>query len=76
MCCLSTVNTGDEFSGIHFHRDFMYVFLFCAALGLHCCTQAFSACSEQRLLSMAVCGLLTVLAFPVAEPGLLACKFQ
>ena len=29
-----------------------------AALGLRCCTQAFSSCSELGLLFVAVCGLL------------------
>ena len=32
------------------------------ALGLHCCAQALSSCGE--------CGLLTEVAFPVAEHGL------
>ena len=30
-----------------------------AALGLRCCAQAFSSCCEQRLLFVAVRGLLT-----------------
>ena len=33
-----------------------------AALGLCCCTQAFSSCGEQRLLFVAVHGLLTAVA--------------
>ena len=32
----------------------VYVFTFLAALGFHCCTQAFSSCGEQRLLFVAV----------------------
>ena len=33
-----------------------------AALGLHCCTWAFSSCGEWGLLFVAVHGLLTVMA--------------
>ena len=48
----------------------MHVFLFCfvlfylflAALGLCCCTQALSSCSEWGLLSIVVRGLLTAVA--------------
>ena len=45
----------------------LFLFLFLAALGLHCCALAFSSCSEQGLLFFAVRGLLIVLAFLVAE---------
>ena len=41
-----------------------------AALGLRCCVQAFSSCSEGELLFIAVRGLLIVVASPVAEHGL------
>ena len=44
--------------------------LFWAALGLHCCTQAFSSCSEWGLLFVAVHGLLIAVASLVAEHGL------
>ena len=37
-------------------------YLFLAALGLRCCAQAFSSCSEWGLLFIAVCGLLIVVA--------------
>ena len=43
---------------------------FFAALGLRCCTRAFSSCSEQGLLFIAVHGLLIVVASHVAEQGL------
>ena len=47
-----------------------YLFLFCvAALGLLCCTQAFSSCGEQGLLFVAVCRLLIAVASLVAEHG-------
>ena len=50
---------------------FMYVcmYLFMAALGLPCCVRAFSSCSEQGLLFVAVCGLLIVVTSLVAEHG-------
>ena len=36
------------------------VHLFMAALGLHCCTQAFSSCSSWGLLCIAVCAPLSM----------------
>ena len=44
--------------------------LFLAALGLRCCTQAFSSCSERGLLFVVVRGLLIVVASLVVEHGL------
>ena len=41
-----------------------------AALGLLCCTWAFSSCSERRLLFVVVRGLLIAVASLVAEHGL------
>ena len=49
-------------------KKIIYVFL--AALGLHCCVRAFSSCGEQGLLFIAVCGLLIAAASLVAEHGL------
>ena len=46
------------------------IYLFFAALGLQCCMQAFSSCSEQGLLFVAVHGLLTAVSSLVAEHGL------
>ena len=40
------------------------------ALGLCCCPQAFSSCGVQRLLSIAVRGLLIAMVSLVAEHGL------
>ena len=40
-----------------------------AALGLHCCMQAFVSCGEWGRLSPVVHGLLTVAASLVAEGG-------
>ena len=52
------------------HIDFLKIYLFLAALGLHCCTRAFSSCSEQGLLFIAVRGLLIAVASLVVEHGL------
>ena len=46
------------------------MYLFLAALGLCCCTQAFSSCGERGLLFTVVRGLLIVVASLVAEHGL------
>ena len=50
---------------LFFFNKFIYLFL--AALGLHCCAQAFSSCSERGLLFVVVCRLLTAVASLVAE---------
>ena len=52
---------------------FFYLFiylLFLAALGLCCCVQAFSSCSEWELVFIVVCRLLTAVASLVVEHGL------
>ena len=46
---------------------YLFIYLFMAALGLRCCTQAFSNCSEWGLLFIAVRGLLIAVASLVAE---------
>ena len=38
------------------------VYLFLAALGLHCCTQAFSSCGKWGLVFIVVCRFLTAVA--------------
>ena len=51
-----------------FKNKFIYLFvylsiyLFLATFGLRCCAQAFSSCSEQGLLFLAVCRFLIVVA--------------
>ena len=47
-----------------------YFYFLLAALGLRCCTWAFSSCGERGLLFIAVCGLLIAVASLVAEHGL------
>ena len=46
---------------------FLIFYLFLAALGLRCCARAFSSCSEQGLIFVAVHGLLIAVASLVAE---------
>ena len=53
-----------------FFKLIYLIYLFLAALGLHCCARAFSSCSEQGLLFVAVQGLLIAVASLVAEHGL------
>ena len=47
-----------------------FIYLFLAALGLRCCARAFSSCSEQGLLFIAVHRLLIAVASLVEEHGL------
>ena len=49
---------------------FFCFFVFLAALGLHCCAQAFPNCSKPGLLYVAARGLLIVVASLVVEHGL------
>ena len=57
---------------VPFFLLFIYLFclLFLAALGLRCCTQAFSSCGEPGQLFIAVRGLLIAVASLVTEHGL------
>ena len=41
---------------------FFLIYLFLAALGLHCCARAFSSCGERGLLFTVVRGLLIAVA--------------
>ena len=46
------------------------IYLFLAALGLHCHARDFSSCGERGLLFIAVCGLLIAVASLAVEHGL------
>ena len=59
-----------------FFFKLIYLFLFLAVLGLRCCAQAFSSCSERGLLFIVVCGLLIFVASLVGEHGLQAHGLQ
>ena len=46
---------------------YLFIYLFLAALGLRCCTRAFSSCAERGLFIVAVCGLLIAVASLAVE---------
>ena len=48
-------------------KNYLFIYLFLAELGLCCWAQAFSSCGEQGLLFIAVRGLLIAVASLVAE---------
>ena len=52
---------------------YLFIYLFLAALGLHCCARVFSSCGERVLLFIAVHRLLITVASLVMEHGLYAC---
>ena len=47
--------------------NYLFIYLFVVVLGLRCCTWAFSSCLSEGYFRVAVCGLLTMVAFLVAE---------
>ena len=53
----------DSFS---FFNINLFIYLFLAALGLRCCTRAFSSCGEQGPLFIVLRGLLIAVASLVA----------
>ena len=62
----------EEIANPHSYRDiYLFIYLFLAALGLDCCAQAFSSCSEWGLLFIMVHGLIAVASL-VVEHRLLA----
>ena len=65
---LSIINLGEN-SVIVTCIFYLFYFIFLAALGLHCCAQAFSSCGERGLLFVVVHRLLIVVASLVAEQG-------
>ena len=67
----STITPDCQHSDFCFNKFIYYLFiLLLVALGLHCCTQAFSSCSEWGLLFVVVRGLLIAVASLVEEHGL------
>ena len=52
----------------------LFIYLFLAVLGFHCCAWAFSSCGEQGLLFVAVHGFLIAVSSLVVEHGLQAHK--
>ena len=59
--------TGTQLSSFFFNKFIYFIYSFLAALGLRCWMQAFSSCGERRLLFVAVCGLLIVVASLAVE---------
>ena len=72
MTTIVLANTSITSHNYHLHFFFFnkFTYLFLAALGLHCCTRAFSSCVERALLCVVVRGLLIAMASLVAEHGL------
>ena len=58
------------------HFILMYIILFIGCAGSLLLCGVFSSCSERVLLSVAVCGLLKVVASLVAEHGFWAMSFS
>ena len=50
-----------------FFKFMLFICLFLAVLGLHCCARAFSSCGKRGPLFIAVRGPLTIVASLVAE---------
>ena len=61
---------------IIFFKIHLFIYLFMAALGLCCCTRAFSSCIDRGLLFVAVRRLLIAVASLVAEHRLQARGLQ
>ena len=53
-----------------FNKFYLFIYLFLAALHLHCCARAFSSYNERGLLFVALQGLLIAVASLVVEHGL------
>ena len=70
VCSSSARETGILPSTPFFKKFIYLIYLFLAALGLRCCSRAFSSCGERGLLFVAVHGLLIAVASLVAEHGL------
>ena len=49
---------------------YLFIYLFMAVLGLHCCAWAFSSLGKRGLLFVVVHGLLIAVASLAAEHGL------
>ena len=52
---------------IIFLKNYLFIYLFLAVLGLRFCARAFSSCGERGPLFITVRGPLTIAASPVAE---------
>ena len=57
-------------------KNYLFIYLFLAVLGLRCCAWAFSSCGERGLLFVVVRRLLLAVASLVAEHGLWRAGFS
>ena len=55
---------------LFFKKNYLFIYLFMAVLGLRFCARAFSSCGKRGPLFIAVRGPLTIAASLVAEPRL------
>ena len=86
LCCTPETNTTQEINYTSIKNKFkkfyiiliflINLFLFLAALSLHCCGWAFSSRGEREILFIAVCRLLIAVSSLVAEHGLQVCGLQ
>ena len=72
--CYAAVANNPQISVAYNNKNIYFLInlfiLFLAALGLCCCTRAFSSCVEQGLLFVVVHRLLIAVASLVVEQGL------
>ena len=66
----SNSKLSDFFLSFFLFKKYLFIYLFMAVLGLHCCTRAFSSCIKRGLLFVAVHMRLIAVASLVAEHGL------
>ena len=69
-CFFVFVFNGKGVVGSFFFFFNKFIYLFLAALALHCCGRAFSSCHKWGLLFVVVCWLLIAVASLVVEHGL------
>ena len=69
LCRLLGDSATLQFLLCFFKVFYLFIYLL-AVLDLRCCVWAFSSCRERGLLFVVMRGLLTVVAFLVAEHGL------
>ena len=70
FCLIFSINLKLLLKSLFEKFMYLFIYLFLAALGLHCCEQAFSSCGEQGLLFVAVHKLLIAVASLAVEHGL------
>ena len=69
-CSSFPYHSGNSKSWVFLNKLIYFIYLFLAALGLRCCTRAFSSSIERGLLLVIVHRLLIAVASLVVEHGL------